>query len=160
LRKLAGTLNRTDTICLFTNQLREKIGVMFGCLPYQTKVMLADGTSEFIGKIVNQRLPVEVMSMDPETRRISPKRVTAYYRNGLTNDWLRFQLEGGKGQHQFQCTPNHLIFTPDGERHACEITVGDEVLVAAKHYAMSADQEQLILGGVLGDGSLRRSGST
>src|SRR3982750_3006884 len=29
LRKLAGTLNRTDTICLFTNQLREKIGVMF-----------------------------------------------------------------------------------------------------------------------------------
>ena len=30
LRKLTGTLNRTDTICLFTNQLREKIGVMFG----------------------------------------------------------------------------------------------------------------------------------
>ena len=30
LRKLAGTLNSTDTICLFTNQLREKIGVMFG----------------------------------------------------------------------------------------------------------------------------------
>ena len=30
LRKLAGTLNRTDTVCLFTNQLREKIGVMFG----------------------------------------------------------------------------------------------------------------------------------
>ena len=30
LRKLAGTLNRTDTICLFTNQIREKIGVMFG----------------------------------------------------------------------------------------------------------------------------------
>jgi recombination protein RecA len=30
LRKLAGTLNRTDTICLFTNQLREKIGVMSG----------------------------------------------------------------------------------------------------------------------------------
>jgi len=30
LRKLTGTLSRTDTICLFTNQLREKIGVMFG----------------------------------------------------------------------------------------------------------------------------------
>jgi recombination protein RecA len=30
LRKLAGTLNRTETICVFTNQLREKIGVMFG----------------------------------------------------------------------------------------------------------------------------------
>jgi recombination protein RecA len=30
LRKLAGNLNRADTLCLFTNQIREKIGVMFG----------------------------------------------------------------------------------------------------------------------------------
>src|SRR3954451_21518115 len=30
LRKLAGTLNRAGTVCIFTNQLREKIGVMFG----------------------------------------------------------------------------------------------------------------------------------
>ena len=30
LRKLAGTLNRSGTLCIFTNQLREKIGVMFG----------------------------------------------------------------------------------------------------------------------------------
>src|SRR3569623_1716170 len=30
LRKIAGTLNRTGTICIFTIQLREKIGVMFG----------------------------------------------------------------------------------------------------------------------------------
>src|SRR3954468_19133487 len=30
LRKLAGTLNRAGTACVFTNQLREKIGVMFG----------------------------------------------------------------------------------------------------------------------------------
>ena len=30
LRKLAGTLNKTGTVCIFTNQLREKIGVMFG----------------------------------------------------------------------------------------------------------------------------------
>jgi recombination protein RecA len=30
LRKLAGTLNRSGTVAIFTNQLREKIGVMFG----------------------------------------------------------------------------------------------------------------------------------
>ncbi len=30
LRKLTGNLNRAGTICIFTNQLREKIGVMFG----------------------------------------------------------------------------------------------------------------------------------
>ena len=30
LRKLAGNINKTGTICVFINQLREKIGVMFG----------------------------------------------------------------------------------------------------------------------------------
>src|SRR5690606_12141644 len=30
LRKLAGTLNRSRTCAIFINQLREKIGVMFG----------------------------------------------------------------------------------------------------------------------------------
>ena len=30
LRKLTGTLSKTDTIAIFINQLREKIGVMFG----------------------------------------------------------------------------------------------------------------------------------
>ncbi len=30
LRKLTANLNKTDTICIFINQLREKIGVMFG----------------------------------------------------------------------------------------------------------------------------------
>jgi recombination protein RecA len=30
LRKLTANINKTDTICIFINQLREKIGVMFG----------------------------------------------------------------------------------------------------------------------------------
>ena len=30
LRKLSGTINKTNTICIFINQLREKVGVMFG----------------------------------------------------------------------------------------------------------------------------------
>ena len=30
LRKLTGTISKTNTCCIFINQLREKIGVMFG----------------------------------------------------------------------------------------------------------------------------------
>ena len=30
LRKLTGTLNKSDTIAIFINQLREKIGVLYG----------------------------------------------------------------------------------------------------------------------------------
>ena len=30
LRKLSGIINKTNTICIFINQLREKVGIMFG----------------------------------------------------------------------------------------------------------------------------------
>ena len=33
LRKLTATLNKSDTIAIFINQLREKIGVLYGCFP-------------------------------------------------------------------------------------------------------------------------------
>jgi len=30
LRKLSGVISKTNTVCIFINQLREKVGVMFG----------------------------------------------------------------------------------------------------------------------------------
>jgi recombination protein RecA len=157
MRKLAGNLNRANTLCVFTNQIREKVGVMFGCFSYSTRVVLADGSTEKIGKIVNQRLPVEVMSMDPNTGEISPKRIVEYYNNGETDEWLRFEVASanGPGRRKFACTPNHLILTPEGEKAAEEIEEGDEVLTAVKHYDLREDQLKLILGSLLGDGSLR-----
>ena len=68
LRKLTGALHNSKTTAIFINQLREKIGVMFGCFSYDTRVTLADGTQEKIGKIVNQKLPVEVLSWDADDR--------------------------------------------------------------------------------------------
>src|SRR5438045_579084 len=44
LRKLTATLSRANTIAIFINQLREKIGVLYGCMSYGTRVTLADGT--------------------------------------------------------------------------------------------------------------------
>src|SRR5213592_2793490 len=82
MRKLAGSLSRFDTTAIFINQLREKIGVMFGCLSYGTRVTLADGTQEKIGKIVNQRRPVEVLSYDPDAGAVVPKRVVGWFDNG------------------------------------------------------------------------------
>jgi recombination protein RecA len=157
MRKLAGNLNRTDTLCLFTNQIREKVGVMFGCLHYDARVVLADGSTEKIGKIVNRQMPVEVMSMDPDTGAIAPRRIVEYYNNGETDEWLQFEVAaaGGSGKRKFACTPNHLIFTPEGEKHAAEIDEGDEVLVAVKQYDVREDQLKLVLGSLLGDGSPR-----
>src|SRR5437870_9075211 len=92
LRKITGTLSKTNIICIFINQLREKIGVMFGCMSYTTRVTLADGTQEKIGKIVNQRLDVEVLSYDPEQDRVVPRRIVNWFNNGRTERFLQFTV--------------------------------------------------------------------
>ncbi len=155
LRKIAGALNQTKTTAIFINQLREKIGVMFGCMSYGTRVTLADGTQEKIGKIVNQRMDVEVLSYDPETGRVVPRRIVNWFNNGRADRFLQFTVakSGGNGKAQFAATENHLIRTPGGWRPAGELMAGDR-LVVTEPKRLSAQQIQLILGGLMGDGSL------
>ncbi len=160
LRKLTSNLNRTKTICIFINQLREKIGVMFGCFAYGTRVTLSDGSQEKIGKIVNQKLPVEVLSYDPDLDRVVPRRVVNWYDNGATDEFWRFTVArgAGNGRSQFSCTPNHLIRTPAGWREARELTVGDRVMQGVPHH-LSNFQWEVVLGGLMGDGALSPSRS-
>ncbi|MGI8758052.1 MAG: recombinase RecA [Acidimicrobiales bacterium] len=155
LRKLTANLNKSNTICIFINQLREKIGVMFGCFAYGTRVTLADGSSEKIGKIVNQRLPVEVLSYDPGLGAVVPKKVVNWFDNGPTEEFLRFTVArgAGNGRSQFTCTPNHQIRTPGGWTQAQELGVGDRVLQAVP-FRLSGFQWEVLLGGLMGDGAL------
>ena len=73
LRKLTGNLNKTDTIAIFINQLREKIGVMFGspetttggrALKFYSSVLLDIRRVESIkdgGEVVGNRTKVKVV---------------------------------------------------------------------------------------------------
>ena len=73
LRKLTGNLNKTDTIAIFINQLREKIGVMFGspettpggrALKFYSSVRLDIRRVESIkdgGEVVGNRTKVKVV---------------------------------------------------------------------------------------------------
>src|SRR5919106_1697544 len=155
MRKLAGSLSRFETTAMFINQLREKIGVMFGCFSYGTRVTLADGSQEKIGKIVNQRLPVEVLSYDSERGEVVPKKVVNWFDNGRTEGFLQFTVAkpGGNGRAQFGCTPNHKIRTPAGWKEAQELRAGDRVLEAVPH-RLSDLQWQVVLGSLMGDGNL------
>lgn len=155
MRKLAGTLSRFDTTAIFINQLREKIGVLFGCFHYDTRVTLADGSQEKIGKIVNERLPVEVLSYDPESGAIVPKKVVNWFDNGPTEGFLQFRVvrPATKGLSGFACTPNHSIMTPGGWKEARHLAVGDRVMQSVT-YRLSDLQWQSILGGLMGDGAI------
>src|SRR5690606_19755027 len=108
LRKITGALNSSSTTAIFINQLREKIGVMFGCMSYGTRVTLADGTQEKIGKIVNQKMDVEVLSYDPDLDKIVPKKIVNWFDNGRAERFLQFTVakSGGNGRAQFAATEN------------------------------------------------------
>jgi recombination protein RecA len=159
LRKLSGTISKSKTTAIFINQLREKIGVLFGCLHGNTRVTLADGTEEQIGKIVAEKLPVEVLSYDPEAGAVVPRKVVGWFDNGPTNDFLKVTVakpDRHGGRSSFACTPNHMIRTPGGWREAQDLVVGDRVMRALSHY-LSGFQWEVLLGGLMGDGALSPS---
>lgn len=156
LRKLTSALHNSGTTAVFINQLREKVGVMFGCMDYSTRVTLVDGTQEKIGEIVNRKLPVEVMSYDPESDQVVPRKVVNWFNNGPAEEFLQFTVatSGGDGHAQFAATANHLVRTPGGWRHAGELAEGDR-LISAQEERLSGQQWEIVLGSLMGDGHLR-----
>jgi len=133
LRKLAGTLHRSNTCAVFINQLREKIGVMFGCFSAPTLVTLADGSQEEIGRIVRERLAVDVLSYDEKSGDVVVRPVVDWHDNGPTEEFLRFEVstgDGGPGS-TFECTPNHLIQTDAGWKEARLLREDDKVMTAS-----------------------------
>ncbi len=157
LRKLAGNVARSNAMIIFINQLREKIGVMFGCCDGSVRVSLANGTEAAIGLIVDQKLPVEVLSYDPETGAVVPKKVVGWFDNGPTDGFLEFIVAGaggrGRGLRRFACTPNHLIRTPNGWQEAQDLAIGDRVMQAVEH-RLSPFQWEVTLGTLMGDGAI------
>ncbi|WP_375475382.1 intein-containing recombinase RecA [uncultured Jatrophihabitans sp.] len=155
LRKITGALSNSGTTAIFINQLREKIGVMFGCFSFDTRIVLADGSTEKIGKIVDNKLDVEVLSYDPESDSMVPRKIVNWFDNGIADHFLQFTVEksGGNGRAQFAATANHLIRTPGGWRPAGELMAGERVMATETH-RLSAQQWQVVLGSLLGDGNL------
>jgi recombination protein RecA len=131
LRKLAGAIKSSNVAVLFTNQLREKIGVMYGCFTGDAKVLLADGTEQTIETLVREKRDVEVMSLNTETGMFEPRRILNHFDNGLTDEFLRVQVRTERGIAEFTCTPNHRLLTPQGYEEAGELDESDLLLTVA-----------------------------
>lgn len=155
-RKLTPLVNGSDTLMIFINQIRHKIGVIFGCFHYNAKVLLADGTTEKIGKIVNQKLDLEVMSYNDKTQQIEPRKIVSYFNNGKANQFYQLVVKNphGSGRSNLPIGDDHLIPTPNGEKYFSDLKVGDEVYIQSKVY-LNDEQRQIALGMFLGDSSIR-----
>ncbi|KKU95782.1 MAG: RecA protein [Parcubacteria group bacterium GW2011_GWC2_48_17] len=158
LRKLTAIVARSKTIVIFINQIRMQIGVMFGCFSYDTKILLADGTKENIGKLVNQTKKVRVLSYNFEKKCVEPQLITDWHINGETDYFLQFFIQNhtSNGRRGFSCTGDHKIHTPKGWKKAKELKVGDEISVHITDTSLTPQQEEVIMGSLLGDGNIKK----
>lgn len=126
-----------------------------GCFHYSTRILLEDGSAIEIGKLVNQRLRVNVLTFDERDGRIEARPIVNWFKNGETHHWVSVVIRStGKGNrpHRVKCTPNHHFLTSEGWKAAVELQPGDRVFKPSIN--LSYVQEQMILGSLLGDGWL------
>jgi recombination protein RecA len=177
MRKLQSMVVDQNVSVYVINQTRDKIGVMYGCFHYNSRVVLADGSTIKIGKIVNQNMVgLDVLSFDPDTGKIESKKIIEVHDNGSLEDGESFlqitaRKRGKNGRTQISCTPNHKIFVPSQEFSiskdfpekgykpsvevdASTLKVGDKILASQPFY-LTDDQKQLVYGSILGDGEIR-----
>ena len=123
------------------------------CLPYHSKIQLADGTFRQIGQIVNKRKRVEVLSCNIGNGDVEPKKVVGWFKYPSNHQWITLG-SGHKFSHMM--TPNHPIYTDSGWKMASNVDVGDTTW--HNGFIPNSDQKQLIIGSILGDGSLSDRG--
>lgn len=142
----------------FKLHIQEREGYIFvadECFQYHTPIQLADGTTELIGKIVSQRLPVEVLSWNPETGEVEPRKVVDWHRNplvrGRRKNLVKIKLRFGGN---VRVTRNHGFYSVGGAKtEAGKLRKGSEVAHLTSRIP-SPDQWQVLLGGLLGDASI------
>ncbi len=108
MRKLAGTINKTNTLVLFINQIREKVGVIFGnpevtpggrALKFASSVRLDIRIRERIKEkdsFIGQRIKVKVVKnkMAPPYKEIE---TVFYYDSGINQIEELIELGSNKG---------------------------------------------------------------
>ncbi len=155
--QLCEPLSRTQTFGVFTNQMRDKIGVLYGCSHYKSQLTLEGGGKEYIGKYANGDSEQQVYSFNFATQSVELKPVISKLKNGTTNDFVHIQTTGGPaGKQGLFLTGNHIVYNSEQQEIAVsDLRVGDQLLSLEKGIRLTPTQEQIIYGSALGDGSCR-----
>lgn len=127
------------------------------CLNALTRIKLADGTTDTIRRLLERQGPVDVLSLNLQTRKIEPRRVTRFYRVDAPGQaWVEVKHARQLTHHTGAITtPDHEWYTERGWIRADKLTPGDRVCTAELQF--SADQMAAVLGTVLGDSTLAHS---
>lgn len=132
LRKLTPTVKKNNTLIVFINQIRMKIGVMFGCLHAKNKITFTDGRNFTIKEIVENRIEGNVWSYNEKTHQMEAKPIIDWHYNGDVNshrDYLKITAQNPKTKEKSKVyvTKNHEILTQKGWIEAQNLNIGDTV---------------------------------
>lgn len=128
LRKLTSVTKKQNVLLVFINQLRMKIGVMFGCLHAKNKITFTDGRTYSIKEIVENKIQGKVWSLNEKTNKIEAKPIVDWHHNGIVesrDDYLRIKTDNND---KIYVTPNHKVKTSTGWKEAQELAIGDNVV--------------------------------
>jgi recombination protein RecA len=147
------------------NQVRQKIGVMYGCFSHRTRVAMADGTTRRISELVKSQSAGPVLSFDPKTGEVQPRKIVGWHQNGKADKFLTIRTTAPNvcGYCMFDVTPDHKVYkVGDGdmvyEVGAGQLEVGDE-MISSQEQRDAPWFRDLLCGCILGDGGLRMTGN-
>ena len=151
-----SALVKSGCTLLYTNQLRQKPGVKYGCLQGDNQIRLIDGRSLTIREIVEKKIEGEVWSYFDG--KMQPAKIINWYDNGESNpsDWLTVYTEGPGSKNGFfsiTVTKNHQMLKSSGEWiESKDLKIGD-VLVSTYEKTIEEGSlaEQFLLGTLIGD---------
>ena len=127
-----------------------------GCLTSKAAITMEDGSKRHL---TNVNVGDSILGFDEDTRQIVSAKVLNKFITGKTEDWLRFKIKQRvKGADSvLTCTKNHDVFTSDGWKPARDINIFDMLGVEVFGFELTELQKSIIIGKVLGDGSIYRS---
>lgn len=147
------------TTILAINQLRQKIGVMFGCVTSDTTIPFTDGTSTTMRNLVDKKLKKKVWAQDKKTGNIVPARITNWFNNGKANsasDFVQIKAvahDSVNGRMGGSFTRNHKLLTHRGWIEAGEVKRSDR-LVSKFEETINGTLAEFLYGTLIGDSHL------
>ncbi len=108
------------------------------CLPYNARILCADGSYREIGEIVEKKLGVDVISYDKQ-RGFVKNEINEWKNNGKS-DLLKIELECGE---EIECTNEHPVLTKNGWEEAKNLKVGDFVAEINNNFKFEVNEPYL-----------------
>ena len=162
LRKLNNA--NSKSLIIFSNQIREKVGVTYGCIHGETLVNFVGGRSLLIETIVENKIDDNVYCYDEVEKKIVTSEIIGWHNNGKIEnekDFIHLQTESIKGGGRFglTVTPEHEIFCNSRWTKAKNVEIGDKLLSKYKQL-VNGTYKDFIYGCLIGDAHLAQNKNT